>query len=361
MFKTIEDPGEWKGVVDEFERRDFYHTWDFHKISERNGEGRPLLFLYEGEACKIAWPLLLRTFYFEEELWRDASSAYGYPGPLVKGEVSPEDQEAWTQELRGWCLDHRVVSIFSRLNPLIDTCWTIEGLGSIIEKGTTIPIDLRVSEDLQRERFRSSLKRGINKLRKQGTSCIELDPEEHLETFIKLYESTMDARDARGYFYFSRDYYERFFSAEDFTSKLYGVIHEGRVVCAGIFVFTGKIVQYHLGGTDTDYYKLAPSKLLFDQVRMDASKSGMEWFMLGGGLGSTDDQLLYFKSGFSKLKLPFRVANIITDTAAFERLQNLANWQSEASGLPIDPEFFPCYRAVPDTILLHRPAVKTAV
>lgn len=57
------------------------------------------------------------------------------------------------------------------------------------------------------------------------------------------------------------------------------MIYEGEVVCAGIFVFMGKIVQYHLGGTDPDYYGLAPGKLLFDQVRMDACKKGMEWFM----------------------------------------------------------------------------------
>lgn len=361
MFRAIEDQCEWKRVIDEFESRDFYHTWDFHKISERNGEGRPFLFLYEGEACKVAWPLLLRTFYFDEECWRDASSAYGYPGPLVKGEVLPEDLEAWTQEIRDWCLGHRVVSIFSRLNPLIDSCWTIGELGNIIEKGTTIPIDLRVSEDLQRERFRSSLKRGINKLRKQGATCVELAPDEHLETFIRLYESTMDARQAREYFYFSRDYYERLFSAEDFTSRLYGVIYEGQVICAGVFVFTGKIVQYHLGGTHPDYYGLAPSKLLFDQVRMDASRSGMEWFMLGGGLGSSDDQILYFKAGFSKLKLPFNVANIIIDTVTFDRLKNRSDQLAEASGLSIDPEFFPCYRAVPDTILLSRPTVRVAV
>jgi hypothetical protein len=356
MFRSIDDQREWKSVIDEFESRDFYHTWDFHKISECNGEGKPLLLLYEGDECQIAWPLLLRTFYFEGELLRDASSAYGYPGPLFRGEVSADDRETWTQEIRNWCRDHRVVSIFSRMNPLIDSCWTIEELGNIVVKGITIPIDLRVSEDLQRESFRSSLKRGVNKLSKQGATCVELDPAEHLETFIRLYESTMDAREARECFYFNRDYYERLFSAEDFTSRLYGVIYEGQVVCAGIFVFTGKIVQYHLGGTDKDYYRLAPSKLLFDQVRMDASKRGMEWFMLGGGLGSEDDQLLYFKAGFSKLKLPFRVANIIIDTAAFERLKNRADRLAEASGLPIHPELFHCYRAVPDTILPYRPA-----
>lgn len=361
MFRSIEDSCDWKSVVDDFECRDFYHTWDFHKISERNGEGTPLLLFYEGENCKIAMPLLLRTFYFEEELWRDATSAYGYPGPLVAGEVSPEDRRVWTQSIRSWCMEHRVVTIFSRLNPLVDSCWTIEELGDIVEKGITVPIDLRVPEELQRESFRSSLKRGINKLRKQGSTCVELDPVEHLDTFIRIYESTMDAREARKYFYFSRRYYESLFSAKDFTSRLYGVIHEGQVVCAGIFVFTGKIVQYHLGGTDNDFYWLAPSKLLFDQVRMDASKRGMSWFMLGGGLGSMDDQILYFKAGFSKLKLPFRVANIICDTATFERLRNRAYELSRAYGLPIDPEFFPCYRAVPDTIVLHRSAEKATV
>lgn len=361
MFRAIEDSCVWKRVIDEFESRDFYHTWDFQKISERNGEGKPFLFLYEGEACKIAWPLLLRTFFFEGEIWRDATSAYGYPSPLVTGEVSPEDRRSWAQSIRTWCMENRVVTIFSRLNPLIDSYWLIEDLGGVVEKGITVPIDLSVPEELQREKFRSSLKRGIKKLVKQGAICVELDPVEHLDTFIRLYESTMDARQARECFYFSRDYYKWMFSAEDFTSKLYGVIYEGQVVCAGIFVFTGKVVQYHLGGTHADYYSLAPSKLLFDQVRMDASQNGMKWFMLGGGLGSKDDQILYFKAGFSKLTLPFHVANIIIDTATFARLKNRAAQLAEASGLSIDPEFFPCYRAMPNTILLHRSAEKAAV
>ncbi|MBB3188821.1 GNAT family N-acetyltransferase [Halomonas cerina] len=353
VFKVVSSESEWRNVLETVGGYDFYHTWDYHEISRRNGEGQPLLFLYKNAACIIAWPLILRTFQAEGQEWKDVTSAYGYPGPLVKGEITASDKRQWARCVVRWCQEHQVVSIFSRLNPLIDHNAVLEGLGEVKTMGTTIPIDLRMPLDIQREKFRSSLKRGINKLEKMGGVCEEVDPLSNLDEFLTIYEETMRLRHANEYFFFSRDYYESLFSASDFDARMYGVYLEGRMVCAGIFVYTGNIVQYHLGGTLPDFYHCAPSKLLHDKVRIYATERGAEWFMLGGGVGGDDDPLLYFKSGFSRLKMPYRVANIIVNPVAYEWLEDRAVASARKLGMPLDPDYFPSYRSIPNVVFDH--------
>ncbi|MDN3554774.1 GNAT family N-acetyltransferase [Halomonas maura] len=347
MFNIVSTEKEWRKELTAFKGYDFYHTWDYHDISRQNGEGEPVLFVYKSETCSICWPLLLRTFKAGNRQWRDLTSAYGYPGPLAKGVISTADESKWRHHIIRWCHDQRIVSIFSRLNPLVGHDPILEELGETRTIGTTIPIDLRVPLDEQRTKFRASLKRGINKLTRMGSICREVEPLDHLEDFITIYEETMRFRNAKDQFFFSREYYRRIVTARDFETKMYGVFMDGRMVCTGIFIFTETIVQYHLGGTLPSFYSYSPSKLLYDKVRIDATAKGAEWFMLGGGLGGNNDPLLYFKSGFSDLTMPYRVANIIVDPAAYGYLERLAIASARKTGDTLDPGFFPSYRSVP--------------
>lgn len=353
VFKVVSSEKVWRDALDEVGGYDCYHTWDFHELSRKNGEGQPLLFLYKGKEGSIAWPLILRLFRARNKEWKDFTSAYGYPGPLVKGHITASDRAEWTRCIVRWCKEHAIVSIFSRLNPLIESASVLANLGEIRTIGPTIPIDLREPIDVQRTKFRSSLKRGINKLEKMGAVCKEVDRFANLDEFMNIYEETMSLRDAKDYFFFSREYYEALFSAKDFDARMYGVFLDGRMVCAGIFVYTGNIVQYHLGGTLSSFFGCAPSKLLHDKVRIYATEKGVEWFMLGGGVGGCDDPLLYFKSGFSRLKMPYKVANIIMDPVAYEMLEGGAVAAAQARGMTMNPDYFPSYRSVPNVVLDH--------
>ena len=76
MIKVISEENEWRNVLNGISH-DWYHTWDYHQIAQKNEEGTPVLFHLTIDNESIAFPLLLRDI---DTQWRDATSVYGYPG-----------------------------------------------------------------------------------------------------------------------------------------------------------------------------------------------------------------------------------------------------------------------------------------
>jgi lipid II:glycine glycyltransferase (peptidoglycan interpeptide bridge formation enzyme) len=111
----------------------------------------------------------------------------------------------------------------------------------------------------------------------------------------------------------------------------------GDVTAASMFVKTNNIIQYHLSGTRTDYMKIAPSRLLLDEMRIIGTREGYSYFNLGGGYRSQEDALFEFKSSFSGDFKAFKVWTFIVDAKKYAELT-----QERKGG---NTSFFPAYRA----------------
>jgi lipid II:glycine glycyltransferase (peptidoglycan interpeptide bridge formation enzyme) len=87
------------------------------------------------------------------------------------------------------------------------------------------------------------------------------------------------------------------------------VDEEGRVYSSAIFLESLDIVTYHLSGTPDAEIEAGGAKVIIDGVIAWAKEHDKTWINLGGGLrADKDDPLFTFKKGFSKLRLPFKVA-----------------------------------------------------
>ena len=346
-LEVIKTRSRWHELVSSFTYKDFYHSWDFHAISEKNGEGSPvMLFRCFDEQTAIALPFLVREEVFAEQRVKDATSVYGYSGPLVQGILTDEHIQIWATEVLAWLKDEDVLTFFSRLNPLIDTLSVSQALGEVVPCGQTVPIDLSLPLDMQRQHYRSSSKRHINRLTKMGAKCVPGHSSADIDAFMNIYKTTMDRLAAAPYYYFDRSYYELLLAATDFDARLYLVVLDKKVIATGIFVFDTDIVQYHLGGTNPDFYNLTPIKFMFDTVRLDANKQGMKWFHLGGGAGSKEDSLYHFKSGFSRISKRFSVLKVVTDSARYNKICAACEQEAKVSGVETDYNYFPLYRGV---------------
>ena len=79
---------EWTRAVQRATQYDFYFLPEYHALAERRGEGEARLFVYEQAGHTIALPLIIRTLTDYPgiggwaQTWRDATSVYGYSGPL---------------------------------------------------------------------------------------------------------------------------------------------------------------------------------------------------------------------------------------------------------------------------------------
>jgi Acetyltransferase (GNAT) domain len=335
MLKSINTKEEWKSALSQLEY-DWYHTWDYHQMAKSNGEGDPVLLVFESGEQKICFPLLTRSI---DSQWKDATSVYGYPGPISAIEISQGDLQLFLEKLALWASENRIVSVFSRLNTCIDG--KNKELNQVSEKkGETVTIDLRLSLDEQRKNYRKNYRNLLNKLVKDGFSCTWGSSMSDVLEFESIYNKTMDALGASDNYYFDTQYYESLLNAQDFETRIYSCYQNGEKTCSGIFVFCGDIVQYHLSGTVLKFKNSAPTRLMLDTVRIDASELGYKTFHLGGGISGIRDSLFNFKYGFSKNAIEFRVLKLVTNRKAYAQLSGIEESEIDKN----IEDFFPLYR-----------------
>ena len=346
MFKVlnIEDKQEWKSLVEQCNEYDFYHTWDYHKLSKDNNEGEPELIVLEQDKTIIALPLLKRAINDASGNSKgfDYTSGYGYVGPIFKGEISPEIITNFKNEFIEYCKGNNVISAFSRLHPTIKQGFLLREIGEVENNSVTIQIDLTQTLEAQRKHYRKSNKSEINKLRKNSAIVWSEHSEEDINEFIDIYEETMKRVNAHERYFFDKVYYNNLFNSTDYKTQLVFVEMDGIRIAGALFVFCKNIIQYHLAGTRTDYMRITPMKLLLDELRLFGDEKGYKTMHLGGGLSSSEEDPLYrFKRGFSKIECEFNTFKYIVDKDIYNKLSS--ELISDKSKL--ESNFFPLYRA----------------
>ncbi|WP_111684101.1 peptidoglycan bridge formation glycyltransferase FemA/FemB family protein [Winogradskyella tangerina] len=340
MIEIIKDKNTWKEQVDMVPNSDFYHTYDYHQLSKNDGED-PVLIHYVDGSTSLLIPLLFRNI--EDTDYKDATSVYGYAGPLVQNIGESFNFEDFRNEFNAFLHDHKIVSIFSRLHPFIPNQEIIlSGLGEVSTLGRVVYIDLKDPLEIQRAKYNRRLKTYINKCRRTCT-VIEGDLDQHLDDFIRLYHQNMRRVGAGDNYFFTNEYYRKVLTSSDYKSELSICIHNEtqEVIAASMFMKKGNIVQYHLSGLSEDHFELNPIKLILDEMRIKSTNEGYEIFNLGGGLGSNEDSLFRFKSGFSKTFEEFKTWKYIVNEQVYRELS--LNRLGDDYNLN-EVSFFPAYR-----------------
>ena len=317
---------------------DVYHLPSYTAVAARQEGGEPRALLVEGDQAQLLLPLILRRIPGSDR--PDATSAYGYPGPLWTGTERPtyvsEALVAGARTLR----QEGVVSAFVRLHPLLNAA-APPGLGTIVEHGQTVSMDLTVPEDVLWGQMRLNHRRDIRRAIQLGFVARMDETFAAYSEFKRLYRLTMARRAASPYYLFDDTYFDDLRDALAGQLHLCVVAREGAVAGAGLFFEAGRIVQYHLSGTDENLEHVQPTKLMMDYVRRWARQRGDTCLHLGGGLGGAPDSLFRFKEGFSPLRHPFRTMRIVLDEEEYRRLV-------AARSPLIDPkdrsDYFPQYR-----------------
>ncbi|HEV3409604.1 MAG TPA: hypothetical protein VG095_04885, partial [Chthoniobacterales bacterium] len=134
----------WMAVLKRARQYDFHQLPQYHRVAEECGEGTAQLFVYEEGPHLVALPLLLRPVDPTEPTgWQDATSVYGYGGPIASHEVLPDGVvRRFQAALKEALQQRRVVAVFSRLHPLLEQKKLVAPLGSCPADGETISIDL---------------------------------------------------------------------------------------------------------------------------------------------------------------------------------------------------------------------------
>jgi len=317
-------PDEWMKILHKACMYDFYHTPTYHLIAEKYRGGKAELIVFQEKNKFIALPLVIHKVpeYGDDTCVNtcyDASSVYGYAGPVSSHEDLPVSFiRNFQGELESYLIKKKVVCTFSRLHPFIRQNKILDGIGTIRGLSNTVSIDLTISPEEQLSQFRTSHRQDIGYLQKKGVSGILDTNCEYLEAFIDMYNENMKRLNADMKYLHDPGYFHSLFDTEDYGIYLFISLQKDQAIGGAIVTSCNGIVQYHHGATMNDSLKLGSTKLLLNQIRIWAYEQGFQYVHLGGGYGSTEDSLYHFKAGFSDRRHRFQVWEWIVQPAVYK-------------------------------------------
>ncbi|MCU0526346.1 MAG: GNAT family N-acetyltransferase [Elainella sp. Prado103] len=331
---------------------DFYHLPSYVGLeADRNKAVAEAILIQEG-GQQFFLPYLLRqcSDLFPGEVglsnWADVISPYGYPGVLWNRDLEGEFIQLAMDQMVQTFQERQICSAFLRLHPILNRDWDqFYSSPSCRLHSQTIAVDLTLTEVEIWQQTRPEHRNKINKCKRAGLTATLNSTDRYLDDFIDIYRETMDRVGASASYYFSHNYFEQLFAA--LGDKIHiGVVElDHQIICAGLFTECQGIVQYHLGGTRSQFLKRSPSTFLFDYVRYWAKQRGNTVFHLGGGVGGSQDSLYHFKAGFSQQRYDFRLMRLVIDPEQYDYLVELrARKLNAQTAQLLQMDYFPVYR-----------------
>jgi hypothetical protein len=342
---TTADDAAWANVLADVGVHDFHHLRGYHRLAEYQAEGTALLFAYRSGPHVVAIPLLLRPVEPGDPAgpW-DATSVYGYGGPIASPAPVPEAVVVQFQHnLRLELARRRVVTVFSRLHPLLEQRRLVTGLGEIADRGPTVSIDLTLPPEEQWAGYSKGTRRLIRRAAEAGVVGVHDEELRYLGEWVAIYRGTMERVGASSSYFFDAAYFERMVAELGPVVHLFVALVDGRVAAAGLFTLCSGIVQAHLGGSRPEYSAVSPARVVDDTARRWAHASGAHVFHLGGGVGGREDSLFRYKAGFSDRRHHFSTWRWVVDRATYERLVREHARRAPIGEQPTD-DYFPAYR-----------------
>jgi hypothetical protein len=314
-----------------------YHLPGYVAACARLEGGEAVAVLVTDDTGTLLLPLVLRPVSSRD---RDATSPYGYPGPLISGWATPDLVDAALGAVIDLLDEHEVISLFVRFHPLLGGPLP-SGVGELVQHASTVAIDLSHSHEELWTQTRRNHRDGIRAALHAGYR-FWIDPTfDALPAFISVYRETMERVNARASYHFDDRYYDELRSSLGEDLHLGVVVLGTDVAAAGLITTRCDIVQLHLAGVATAHVACEPMKLLIHGTRAWAKDHHQRWLHLGGGRGATPDGLLHFKAGFSPSRWPFHTLRVVISPARYAALA------AAGAPEPADPGVgspFPSYR-----------------
>ena len=296
---TLEDSKKWDETVRSFRDYDVYYLSGYLKSLLINGDGYPLLFYYCDNGVRGINVVLKRDVAddtrfagLEKDKYFDFTSPYGYGGWIVEG----ENYDSLFKEYEKWCLEHNIICEFVRFHPLIENQRYCLNSYNVIPLGQVISLDLRDYDTMwanMSSRNRNKIKKAVN----FGVR-VSVGGREKLDSFIKIYEETMARDNAEDYYFFKREYYDCLFNELDGEICIFNSELDGKELSNCIIFKVNDRLSYHLAGSTRTSGNIYETNLLIYEVAKWGCENGCKSLILGGGVGSAEDNLYRFKKGF---------------------------------------------------------------
>jgi hypothetical protein len=334
---TIADKANWTSFIKRAAAYDFYHTWYYHNLDSSES---CRLYVYEEGEDFIAFPLVLREIPGTD--YNDLTCVYGYTGPISNKMFDETDAAFFARfhtAFSTFLEQAKIVSVFSRLHPFYNQDKLFAGITGLFPNGKTVAIDIRVPIEEQRAGYHRSYRQQIRILKEKGYRVVESKDPSHIARYAEIYAENMKRVGASDYYMFTTDYFLELLSADEYESKLMLVFLDEEIVSGGVVICSNKIMQMHLMSTTAAHLSLSPPKLVVEETSILGRALGYEFINLGGGLNFKEDSLFKWKSGFTKLFLPYNSWRYVANQEVYDQLIKEKGIEHD-----VEVDFFPLYR-----------------
>lgn len=342
---TIDKSERWDNIVKSFKNYDVYYLSGYVKAFQLHGDGEPQLFYFDNGNTKAINVVMKRDIAMDrhfigkiqENEYFDLSSPYGYGGFLVDG----SDIDELNEEYTNYCRCNNIISEFVRFHPLLKNWIGLDAIYQSVRLGETVCLDTE-SRNVIWSNISGFCKNRIRKAKKSGLKAYWCRDEKIIDTFIEIYNSTMDRDNADQYYYFNKDFYLSILNDLKYQAMFFYTELNGEIAAISIFMFCNGSMHYHFSASREEYRKLSPTNLLLYEAALWACENGFTRMHLGGGVGSKHDSLYVFKKTFNKGQdTEFHIGKKIFNREFYKKLAEIrmqsGNYNEETS-------FFPEYR-----------------
>lgn len=323
---------------------DIYFDKNYGKLYENVENGRAEYFHFKHDLGEVVNQFIIReiTIKIDNNNYYDIVTPYGYGGPIIlsqnvenKGELILQYYEAFGQ----YCKENNIVSEFIRFHPLLNNVEDFKDLYNVSCIRKTLGTNLRDFDDPFQSEFSKRCRQNIRKALRNGVTFQILEKPEEIGEFKKIYYSTMDRNNARDYYYFDDEYFNkilRYFSDNIIIVK---ALFEEKTIAQGLYLVYGNKIHIHLSGTLSEYLYLSPAYVLRYAVTLWGKENNYEIIHHGGGRTNTaEDGLFKFKKQFAKnTEFDFYVGKKIWNNHIYKEL-------CEKENISTAVDFFPMYR-----------------
>jgi CelD/BcsL family acetyltransferase involved in cellulose biosynthesis len=344
------DVGQWSEVwADSPEREVFAHP-AYVELEAGRLQGSGMCAVLRLEGVTAMYPFIVRDLsreaYFpaEESAAYDITSPYGYSGPTVWGHTPGNDQmasEFW-RCFDAWAGAQRIVAEFIRFPLFPEACLAYPGDKWVVAQH--VVRSLQISDEQLWREVEHKVRKNVNRARRDGVTIV-IDPDgRDLESFLDIYDHTMERRGASQAYRYRRDFFECLGREIPTGLCYFHAVVAGRIVSTELVLVSTSSVYSFLGGTLTEYFDHRPNELLKFEIIHWARDHGKSRFVLGGGYRPADGIYRYKLALSPRGAIDYIQGGRIFNKALYETLiERRKRIAPEGNDGP--PRFFPAYRA----------------
>ena len=249
---------------------------------------------------KVLMPIYLNKIKVEKqnstEEFYNATSPYGFSGPLIKLKTSFSELQLFWREVDNWYESNHVITEFVRFNLNKNykgySGHLLSTLNTVMGKLTTFNEIWDNFKPKVRNNYRKAEK---NKLRTEIFS--ESISQETISVFYDVYIKTMLRNNATQNYFYSKSYFENLIHNEQNKIVIALTYFEDKPISTELIIVNGNVMHSFLGGTISDYFNLRPNDFLKIEIIKWGLQNNMNYYALGGGR-KDEDSLYQYKKGF---------------------------------------------------------------